>query len=505
MKKTICFFSAIIILATSSLYGQSITAKMDSEFNAQYHYGLLNGNLLVAEKGKIVYQRSFGFRDMVTHQPNTTESAFALASISKQFTSTAILQLKEKGKLKLDDHFVKYFPDFPFREVTIRQMLTHTSGLPNYELFDKLIEKEPGRIFGNMDIIPALKVWSKGLQFKPGDNWQYSNMNYCLLALLIEKLSGQTLQNYLAKNIFGPAGTRHTYLENLLIKTNNPDRTLNYEYPNYYATRVVNTDSIADEHQMLFNLGGFSGQGGLTTTAEDLLRFDNAFFSGKLISAGDLAEAITPVKLNNGATAKAKDALGDMGACGYGFGWFLLNDTTRGRIVMHDGGRPGISTTHLHNLRTNQTVILLENVAEDSNSSTVCAYHLLNDEPVQSMRVPVIRIYAQTLVNEGADAAIIKLQSLRNNPAYQMPYDWMWVHLGWQLLFGKTKNVSLAVDAFRTASLLYPDNWYVNLGYGISMEHSGKKDLAIILYKKSVAENPHNDDAIERLKALEQK
>ncbi|HEY9003134.1 MAG TPA: serine hydrolase [Mucilaginibacter sp.] len=505
MKKTICFFAIIITLATSSLYGQSITSKIDSVFNVPSRNSALNGNLLVAEKGKIIYQRSFGYQDVEAKKPNTAASAFGLASISKQFTSTAVLQLKEKGKLKLDDHFVKYFPDFPFPEITIRQMLTHTSGLPDYELFDKLIEKEPGRIFGNKDIIPALKVWSKGLNFKPGEEWSYSNMNYCLLAVLIEKLSGQTLQTYLDKNIFIPAGIHHTYLENMVLKTNNPDRTVNYEYPTFYASKLVQVDSVPDEHKMIYNLGGFSGQGGLTSTAEDLLRFDNAFFSGKLINANDVNEALTPVKFNNGKTAQVFDDFVDLGASGYGLGWFILTDTTKGKTVWHTGGRPGISTAHLHNLKTDQTVIMLQNTPESSTTPAVYAYHLLNGESMHSAGIPLIRIYAETLVKEGADAALVKLQSLRNDPAYQMPDDWMWVHLGWQLS-GKKEYIPLAVEALRTGSILYPDNWYVNLGYASALEKVGKKDLAIALYKKSIAENPKQDDySANRIKALEEK
>ena len=507
MKKVACFFTVIttLVWATSSLYGQSITSKMDSVFNVPIRNSSLTGNLLVAEKGKVIYQRSFGLRDIATRQPNTPASAFALASVSKQFTSTAVLQLKEKGKLKLDDHFIQYFPGFPFPEITIRQMLTHTSGLPDYELFDKLIEKEPGRIFTNKDIIPALKLWSKGLQFKPGDDWSYSNMNYCLLALLIERLSGETLQNYLEKNIFKPAGIHHTYIENLLLKKNNPDRTVNYEYPTYYADKLVPVDSVPDDHKMIYNLGGFSGQGGLTSTTEDLLRFDNAFFSGKLINANDVNEALTAVKLNNGNTAQVLDDFVDLGASGYGLGWFILKDTTKGKIVWHSGGRPGISTVHLHNLRTDQTVIMLQNTQESSTTPAVYVYHLLNREPMHGAGMPIIRIYAETLVNEGADAAAIKLQSLRGDQTYQMPNDWMWVQLGYQL-YTKKEFIPLACEALRTASILFPDNWYVNMGYATALEKAGKNELAIMLYKRSIAENPKQDDySANRIKALEGK
>ena len=479
---------------------------MDSAFDTQTRNGLLNGNLLIVEKGNVIYQRSFGFRDIATHQPNTPASAFALASVSKQFTATAVLQLKEKNKLRLDDRFVQYFPDFPFPDITIRQLLNQTSGLPEYELFDALADKEPGRIFTNHDVIPALKMWSKGLYFKPGDDWRYSSMNYCLLALLIEKLSGETLQAYLAKHIFAPAGMHQTYLENLLIKTNNPNRTVNYEYPTYYAPSPVPVDSVPDEHRMIFNMGGFSGQGGLTSTAEDLSRFDNAFFSGKLINANDIKEALTPVKLNNGKIAQAQNGFGgDLGPSGYGLGWFIMNDTTKGKIVWHDGGRPGVSTVHLHNLRTDQTFILLENAAEDPHDPVAWSYHLVNNEPAQTLRISLIRAYSLALVNEGADAAAIKLQFLRSDPAYKMPEDWQWVQLSYQLLYGKTKYITQAVEELRTASLVYPDNWYINLGYAGAMEQVGKKDLAILLYKKCIAENPKADYAVRRLKALESK
>lgn len=502
MKKSLYFFTAIIalLLAAPGVQGQGIGARMDSILRTQP----LMGNILVADHGKVVYQRCFGFRDIANRLPNTDASAFALASISKQFTATAVLQLKEKGKLRLDDALIRYFPDFPFPDITIRHLLTHTSGLPEYELFDTLVQKEPGRIFTNQDVIPALRVWHKGLAFKPGDNWSYSSMNYCLLALLVEKLSGETLQSYLTRRIFKPAGMRHTYLENLLIKTINPDRTLNYEYPTYYAPRPVNVDSVGTEHKMIFNLGGFSGQGGLTSTTDDLLLFDNAFFAGKLISAADLEAALTPVKLNDGKTAEVRSNFGDMGASGYGLGWFILKNTTKGKIVWHDGGRPGVSTVHLHNLQNDQTVILLENMQADPHALAACAYHLLNGEPAPGPQVSLIQIYGQTLVRYGADAAVTKLLSMRGNPGYEMPLDYMWVNLGYQL-YQKPEYIPLAVEALKTACLLLPDNWYVSEFYAAALDKTGKKDEAILMYKKAASKHPLEEWAAKRLKALESK
>ena len=329
-------------------------------------------------------------------------------------------------------------------------------------------------------------------------------MNYCLLALLIEKVCGQPLQSYLEQHIFHPAGINHTYLENLLIRRNNPNRTVNYEYTAYYSSQLVNVDSIPDQHQMIYNLGGFSGQGGLTTTAEDLLLFDNAFFAGKLVSKKAINEALSAVTLSNGKTAITGYEIGGMGSSGYGLGWFILNDTSRGRIVWHDGSRPGISTVHLHNVKTDQTVILLENTPEECNTLAVCAYHILNNEPFVAPQISLIRVYGQILIKQGADAAKAKLHSLRGDPLYKMPYDWMWVQLGFQL-FEKPEYVTLAVETFKTASLYLPDSWYVSQGYAAALERTGKKQEAILMYKKCIAQNPKADWAIGRLKELESK
>jgi CubicO group peptidase (beta-lactamase class C family) len=435
------------------------------------------------------------------NSPNTEASAFALASISKQFTATAVLQLKEQGKLQLDDPLTKYLVDFPFRDVTIRQLLTQTSGLPDYELFDELIQKQPDRVFTNQDIIPTLKSWSKGLYFKPGDNWRYSNMNYCLLALLVEKITGQDFPGYLNQHIFKPAGMHHTYVENYLLKTANANRTVNYEYPTYYATDILRVESIAADKRMIYNLGGFYGQGGLTTTTKDLLRFDEAFFFNKLIRAPDVDLALTAAKLNNGKPAEAHE-FGSLGVSDYGMGWFIVRDTTNGKIVWHDGSRPGISTVHLHNLKTDQTVILLENTPEDGNDSAICAYQLWNNEACKSPQVSLIQIYAQTLVKEGAEVADAKLQALRQNPIYKMPDDFTRLQLGYQLM-DKKEYLPLSLHTFKKANTLFTDAWIITVGYAAVLAQSGKKQEAIQMYKQSLMQNPQNDFAKDQIKILE--
>jgi CubicO group peptidase (beta-lactamase class C family) len=499
---TVLIFLAACLTAPGVLHSQ-ITTKFDQEFFAQADSGLVMGNLLIAQQGKIVYEKSFGLQDIENAIPNTQASSFALASISKQFTATAILQLSEKGKLNLDDPLTKYFPDFPFAQITIRHLLTHTSGLPEYELFDELIKKEPEKVFGNPDIIPALKVWTKGLYFKPGDDWRYSNVNYCLLALVVEKVSGESFTAYLKRHIFEPAGMKHTYLENYLVKTANPNRTVNYEYPTYFASKMERVELIPFDKEMIQSLGGFYGQGGLTSTAEDLLRFDNAFFANKLLSASSVQLALSPAQLNNGRPAEAYK-FGVFGASGYGMGWFILSDTSKGQIVWHDGSRPGISTVHLHNLKTNQTVILLQNTPEPGNDSAICAYQMLNGGSCLRPSISLIRIYGQTLIKDGPEAADAKLETLRQNPLYKMPEDYMWMYLGYQLM-EKKEYLPLSIEVFKKAAALFPNAWYITQGYAAALAQAGETEQAILLYKKCLAQNPQNDFAKEQIKLLQAK
>ncbi len=216
-----------IFFLSYTVAGQNTLPKQtDSLFQALYKYGQFNGNVLIAGKGKVIYKRSFGFSDINNKILNSDSSAFTLGSVSKTLTSAAILQLKEKGKLKLNDSFTKHFPGFPYPEITIRNLLTHTSGLPDYELYEDEMKKNPAKIFTIHDILPSLQTWKKPLYFKPGEKWQYANTNFCLLALLVEKISGMTFQQYMDKFIFKPAKMHSTYFQSDPKNTNRKNKTI---------------------------------------------------------------------------------------------------------------------------------------------------------------------------------------------------------------------------------------------------------------------------------------
>src|SRR5450432_2771083 len=167
--------------ATISLQAQAVEQRLDSFYRAKCMKGQLNGNVLVAEGDHILFSKSFGFANMRDSLRNNDQTEFNLASISKTFTSAAVLQLVEKKKIGLDEPLTRYIESFPFAGISIRNLLNHTSGLPDEDdLFDSVLNKDPDLILTNADLIPALINYHHPLNFKPGDKWEYCNLNYFL-------------------------------------------------------------------------------------------------------------------------------------------------------------------------------------------------------------------------------------------------------------------------------------------------------------------------------------
>lgn len=241
MKKirSILSKSGIILLLLCNaghVIGQK-AAQLDKYLSAQAKHFHFNGNVLVAEKGKVVLQKSYGYANFDTQRSLNDSSVFELASVSKQFTATAILMLKDRGKLKLTDSLRHYFPELPYHDITIYQMLTHTSGLPDYE--GAMNEKwDRSKIAFNRDMIAFLAKEQLPLLFAPGTRWEYSNTAYAILASIIEKVSGQSFHDFMAQHIFKPLGMTHSRIYN--TRRSLKDTIPNYAYGFIYSNRLKN-------------------------------------------------------------------------------------------------------------------------------------------------------------------------------------------------------------------------------------------------------------------------
>jgi CubicO group peptidase (beta-lactamase class C family) len=374
--------------------------------------------------------------------------------------------------------------------------------LPDYQLFEEQINKNPNKIFTNKDVLPSLKMWNKPLSFKPGEKWGYSNTNFFLLALLVEKISGLEFQKYLQKNVFNPAKMFDTYFLTDATHIKDKNRTVNYEFPSLYSGKFQNVDSIKKYRWRLYNASGFVGQGNIITTAKDLLKFDNALYAGKILKPSTLKEAFTPTKLKTGENANANIGIGK---ASYGLGWFIFADTSAGKIVWHGGGQPGAVSIFLRNITKNQTVIMFDNTFNKSlYANGVNAMAILNNKPFSFRKISLTQAYGSTLVEKGIDAAFCKFQSLRADSAhYYLGEDDM-NELGLHLLYEATFNNhdQLSLEVLKLNILLFPNSFNTYDSYGEALAKFGMEEEAIFMYKKSIELNPDNEGGKQALKRI---
>lgn len=505
MKFTNIIKHHVTVLLTVLLSGLANTGlgqeavPLDSLFRAKYLYQQLNGNVLISRNGLAVYKNSFGYQDIARSVINTDTTLFCLASVSKTFTATAVLQLMEKGKLKLDDPLVKYFPGFPYPAVTVRHLLSHTSGLPDKDgLFtDSLIGLQPDKVWQNTDILPALKNFGR-LAFAPGDKWSYSNINYNLLALLIEKVSNMSYEEYLKHFIFKPAGMTGAYLETSLLHTTSAGRAINYAFPAPYASILKPVSDLPGTKKWIYTLNGLIGQGGLVMTAADLLRFDQALYNGKLLKSYSLALAFTPTLLNNKVPV---DASNSAGQSSYGLGWFILNDTTAGKVVFHTGRIPGELNIFIRNLDKKETVIVLDNAESEALYTTgMNAMKIIDRQPQRVRKLSAAICYAKTLFKDGADAGAAALASLRSDTLiYEVDAGEM-DFMGHAFLERGEK--ALGLETLKTNLLLYPGIWQVYNGYARALLKEGKQSEARLIYELALKLEPKDEEASGALKLL---
>lgn len=342
----------LLFISSQSVYAQNLAARIDSVIQLQQN---VSGVILVADKGKPVYFKALGEREFAKHIPLQRTDIFELASVSKQFTAMIIMMLKEKGKLRYDD-LVEQYLDIPYKNISIRHLLTHTSGLPDYQdIMDTYWDKS--KVASNKDAIEYLNKYAPPKLFEPGEKYEYSNTGYLLLASVAEKASGEDFIELCRRWIFTPLQMTNTNIRTLAQKA----ATKNFAIGHIYVEErkeFVRADSFPSSDYTIW-LGNRKGPGRISSTAEDLLKWDQALYGNKLVKASTLSEAFWPMKLNNGKLSN------------YGFGWVIVNNNAHGRVVMHTGDNPGYSTRIVRYLDRHKTIILLSNNAFSNWSEVV--------------------------------------------------------------------------------------------------------------------------------------
>ncbi len=342
------FFFLIFINFCAQAQEQSI----DNVLNGQKYF---SGVLLIADNGKAIYHKAFGYREFANKTPLRPSDIFELASVSKQFTAMIIMMLKEKGSLNYDDPVEKYI-NIPYKGITIRHLLTHTSGLPDYlGIMDKYWDKT--KVAGNEDCIEYLNKYAPPKLFEPGAKYNYSNTGYLILASIAEKASGKNFIDLSRKWIFRPLKIKKTNIRTIEEKK----ATKNFAIGHIYVKerdQYIRADSFPSSDYTIW-LGNRKGPGRISSTAANLLKWDKALYTEKLVKPSTLAEAFTPMKLNDGSFSN------------YGFGWMLRTDSILGKIVYHIGDNPGYKTQIIRYIDKKKTIILLNNNAHTGFGSII--------------------------------------------------------------------------------------------------------------------------------------
>ncbi|MDN3491731.1 serine hydrolase domain-containing protein [Winogradskyella bathintestinalis] len=294
-----------------------------------------NGGILIIKDGIPTLAKTYGYTNFQRTEKLNNNASFRLASVSKQFTASGIMLLNEKALIDYDDQVSKYISNFPYQNVTIRNLLNHTSGIPDSYLYLAENAKEDIGILTNEKATKLIVENKPKAHFNPNDQYQYSNTNYILLARIIELVSQQSFENFMKDNIFNPLGMNNTRVWNLISR----DKT--------FQGKTDDFEDLAGETRELKPtfVDGVAGDGGIFSSIDDFVIWDNFWYANNLISDKNMKEAFKKPTLNNGELSN------------YGFGWLIINED----VVMHDGAWLGANTYFTRNIKTKTSLVLLDN------------------------------------------------------------------------------------------------------------------------------------------------
>ena len=321
---------------------REVNQKLDSTFQRFNKRHDFHGSVLVAKGGKVVFKKHYGYANFKEKTKIDDNSLFQLASVSKQFTAAAILILKDRGELSLDDKVTRFFPEFPYAEVTVRHLLNHTSGLPKYFwLAEHKWDKDYAP--SNAEMMDMLSKEKLNPFFRPGANFDYSNTGYFVLSAIVEEVSGQSFADFMDREIFKPLNMRQSFVYSFGQDSIREGQLSGYRlYRRRWHAAIPGTVNDA-----------VVGDKNIYSTTEDLLKWVEGLNSGRLISEESLQEMYT-----KGSTKYKRKVP-------YGFG-FRIKDDGEQKVIYHNGRWNGFSTSLMQYPEDDLVVITLEHSSYNS-------------------------------------------------------------------------------------------------------------------------------------------
>lgn len=469
MKKMLLPFLLIACIVVSYAQVSVKSKRIDTFMTTLYSQGQFSGAILVAEHGKVLYKKAFGFANRPAQERFTTSTACYIGSLSKQFTAMGIMILKDRKKLDYDASIRLYFPLLPafMQPVTIRNLLTHSSGLTLFNDYPNMNEQDAFNILLKQD----------SLRFPPGERFEYCNANYTLLGMLIAKVSNSSLNDFLTKNIFTPTGMTNSYVDQVDTK---------------FRKRAVGYYLFGDEYNYSTYVGGAAS---VVSSVDDLYKWDQALYNPKIVTSQYLTDAFTP-QIKTGYDAV-------YGEKGYGFGWFVSNidgDT----IIQHDGGFAGFRSYIERQTNKHNTIIFISNVRHSLIGQIRQAINnMLHNKPYEIPKMS----YANWIIAEAKKTSMGKaiekytlMAGSKDSSRYYFSEN-EFNSLGYYLMRNNKTADAIQFFLLNTAKNPTSSNAFDSLGEAYM--NVGNKEQAIANYKRSLALDPANNNAANMIKKLQ--
>lgn len=473
MKKIVLL---VLLAVNSNLFAQqSKTGKIDSLMTAVYNRGQFTGSILIANQGKVVYKKAFGMADREKKIPFTLNTQEYIGSISKQFTAMGIAILEDRGKLKYSQSIRDFFQELPafMQSVTVQNLLYHTSGLAIFDDYPDMTEK---------NVFDILLKQNK-LRFTPGTKFEYCNAGYSLLGMIIEKVSGQSLNGFLTANIFKPLGMNHTVVNE--ISHRNTTRAIGY---GLYGD-INNYDSF------------MGGNVSIISTVEDLYKWDEALYHFKQVKQATLAEVFTPSSqaVNNTALLLKDNMFGDKS---YGFGiWIAMHNDAKD--FFHDGAFSGYMAYNERITSDHTDIIELSNLRHAPEYEIRQAIvNILANKPYSLPKITASVWLNAKITADGIDSAISGYRPLQKTDTANYAFSEYDLNQYAYLLL-RANRINEAIKVFKLNTELHPDSFNVYDSLADGYEKAGDKAKALESCMKALKLDPNNDYEKNRIKGFE--
>lgn len=479
-SRTLRILLAVLVAAVaiqSNGRAQDLANQIDALVQKYHDLRLFSGSVLVAQNGKVIYKKGFGYANAEWEVPNAPDTRHRIGSVTKQFTAALVLKLVEEGRISLDGKIVDYLPDYPRpagEEVTIHHLLTHSSGIPNYTSLPDFFPEMSRDPYEPEEFIPVFS--NLDLEFEPGSEWSYSNSGYFLLGVIIEKVTGMSYDEVLRQRLLEPLGLHDTGYDKY-------EEVLDRRASGYSLTFAGYRNAPYLDTSLPYAAGS------LYSTVEDLFKWDRALYANRIFS--------DPRYLELMMTPHIQD---------YGYGLVIrkvpLGETDDSvKVVEHGGGINGFVTGFRRLVADRHLIVLMDNTSRSVADLERGITNLLYGQPAESPKASIAHVLQQTIDEEGIEAAIARYRRLRESEPGGYDFRESELNeLGYYYL--ENEDLTTAIAVFKLNVEAYPDrfNTYDSLGEGYMK--AGDRERAIENYRRSLELNPRNQNARRMLAEL---